>query len=112
MKVGPFKDPKTGKINPDPANTVEALKKQYESAFSTPKEDKIVEDPTSFFNTSDADHPHLADFIFTSEDIEEACKELSADSAVADLSCCWLPHRQQDIITPFCKGKTSKSPVI
>ena len=81
VKVGPFKDPKTGKINPDPANTVEALKKQYESAFSTPKEDKIVEDPTSFFNTSDADHPHLADFIFTSEDIEEACKELSADSA-------------------------------
>ena len=55
--------------------------KQYESAFSTSKVDMIVEDPPCFFSTSDAGHPNLTDFIFTSEDIEEACKELSAESA-------------------------------
>ena len=39
-KVGPFKD-LTGQINPDPINTVEALKKQYSSLFSTPKPEKV-----------------------------------------------------------------------
>ena len=79
-KVGPFKD-STGTINPDPIHTVEALKKQYSSVFSTPKPDKIVPNPAEFFSTSDADHPHLKDIIFGPSDIEDAISELSSDSA-------------------------------
>ena len=60
---------------------MEALKAQYESVFSTPKVDQIVNDPNSFFSTSDADHSHLSDIVFTRKDIEDACKELKADSA-------------------------------
>ena len=80
VKVGPFKD-KSGSINPDPANTVDALKTQYESVFSTPKADKVVLDPESFFSDSPAEHPHLTDVNFTREDLEEACKEISPVSA-------------------------------
>ena len=79
-KVGPFKD-STGTINPDPTYTVEALKKQYSSVFSTPKLDKVVENPAEFFNSSSAEHPHLKNIVFSAKDIEEAIGELSSDSA-------------------------------
>ena len=32
-KVGPFRDPTTGKINQEPMNTAEVLRKQYDSVF-------------------------------------------------------------------------------
>ena len=79
-KVGPFKD-SAGLINPDPIHTVEALKKQYSSVFSTPKPDKIVLNPAEFFASSTAEHPHLKNIIFGPEDIEDAIGELSSDSA-------------------------------
>ena len=79
-KVGPFKDA-NGCINPDLVNTVEVLKDQYSSVFSTPKPDMIVDDPVDFFTSSSAIHEHLTDIILTSEDIEKACNELSSDSA-------------------------------
>ena len=49
--------------------------------FSTPKLDKVVENPAEFFNLSPADHPHLENIVFGLEDIEESIGELSADSA-------------------------------
>ena len=79
-KVGPFKD-KDGQINPDPTHTVNTLLHQYESVFSTPILNKIVENPSDFFNQVNDDIPSLKDLEFSSEDLIEATKEMAADSA-------------------------------
>ena len=60
---------------------MEALLKQYSSVFSTPKAELKVEDPKTFFSDSSAIHPHLKDITFSKDDLEEACNELSSDSA-------------------------------
>ena len=68
-----------GKINPDPANTVNALKAQ--SVFSSPKQDKTVNDAPDFFQPSDTSDSGLKDIEFSKEDIEKACSELSDNAA-------------------------------
>ena len=59
------------------------MRKQYESVFSIPKADQVIHDYHQFFLTDD-DPTGLKDFIFTKEDIQEACKELSSSSAAGD----------------------------
>ena len=79
-KVGPFIDPITKKVNSDPAFTVEALKRQYESVFSDPKPDMVVQDPTAFFSSTER-LTALTDIHFTEDDIQRACADLSSRSA-------------------------------
>ena len=78
--VGPFIDPATGSINPEPSHTVKSMKTQYDSVFSNPKPEKIVSDPGPFYSDTPCE-TSLSDFIFTQEDVEAACSELSARSA-------------------------------
>ena len=56
------------------------MKRQYDSVFSNPKPEKVVNDPVSFYSET-LGTTSLTDFIFTKEDIEIACGELSARSA-------------------------------
>ena len=51
--------------------------------FSTPKLEKILQNPVEFFNSSSTDHSHLEDINFGPDDIEEAIGELSSDSAAS-----------------------------
>ena len=78
--VGPFVDQQTGAINPDPLHTAEIMRNQYESVFSVPKTQSIVSDPGSFYSSTSSDSS-LADIVFTREDIETACNELSSRSS-------------------------------
>ncbi len=84
-KIGPFVDD-TGNINTDPAFTVKALKKQYESVFSVPHPHMNVENPAEFFNTTSTHTSNIGieDVSFTPQDLQDACLELNANSAAGD----------------------------
>ena len=82
-KVGPLLDPETGQLNQDPAFTTTVLRDQYSSVFTQPRAEWIIPDLQQFFSV-DTSRPTgyiLTDFDFTPDDVEYACKELSATSS-------------------------------
>ena len=81
-KVGPFIDPTTNQINPDPLYTAEQLALQYNSVYSTPRANMVVHDANTFFSIADDPaQPTISDVIFTNNDIIQACKEMRSNSA-------------------------------
>ena len=56
------------------------LKNQYESVYSDPVNSMKVTDPSSFFNTSEAEEI-LDNAVFNRDDILEALDKLSSNSA-------------------------------
>ena len=80
-KVGPFLDPTTGKINQEPMNTAEVLRKQYDSVFRPTQPQWSVDDPVEFYKIPKDEQIFFANFTFNHEDIEKACAELKANSA-------------------------------
>ena len=67
----------------DPITIAEALKTQYESAFSTPLPDMLIENPHEFFHSEDSDSEDstICDFECSTDDIKETIKNLSSTSA-------------------------------
>ena len=79
-RIGPFLDPTTGKLTPDTAFTAETLRQQYNSVFSWPRPEWVVKDVGEHFCVGDSANS-LDDIAFTSDDIEEACKELKGSAS-------------------------------
>ena len=82
-KVGPLLDPVSGKLNPDPRFTADALSEQYSNVFTKPRPEWEIPDFAQFFSV-DRSTPTgkiLTDLDFTPDHIEQACAELSATSA-------------------------------
>ena len=78
MGVGPLTDP-DGKRRYDPEEIAEVLRMQYESVFSRPRHEEIINSPAIFFN--DCSEAHLTDVEITREGIEEAIKDVSNNAA-------------------------------
>ena len=62
-----------------PEDIAEALKEQYESVYSTPKEDKKVKDAKEFFKTDE--NAKITDLLVTYEDIKDAIDKLSTNAS-------------------------------
>ena len=83
-KTGPFVDPITGKLNPSSDYASEVLSKLYNSVFSQPRPEWSVQDTKSFFKVEEnmlASMEVLHNIQISEADIEEACKELKANSS-------------------------------
>ena len=92
-RVGPFLD-ESGKPNPSPDFSAEALRQQYNSVFAIPRPAWNVTNFPEHFkagNSDDDSADTLLDTNFGPEDIEKACAELK-DTAAAGLMvyqlCC------------------------
>ena len=59
----------------------ELLKKQYDSVFSTPHQNMIVNDPDTFFPDNEVNTPKLQDITFNEQDIINAINKLSESAA-------------------------------
>ena len=58
-------------------DTAEALRQQYNSVFSKPRPEWTVTDAAGHFScTGEEGETILDDFVFTPDDIEQACSEL------------------------------------
>ena len=79
-KVGPFIDPATGAPNPSPDFAADALRKQYDSVFATPRPAWCVSDFGDHFRHEEGDDS-LSNIDFGPDDIEKACSELKSTSA-------------------------------
>ena len=77
--VGPFLD-NAGNLILQPEDQVDMLKKQYESVFSSPIEAKKVMDPTTFFQSNEAEE-QLDNAVFDRNDIVDALDKFSSNSA-------------------------------
>ncbi|GAB1597390.1 hypothetical protein Ahia01_000015400, partial [Argonauta hians] len=79
--VGPLIDG-DGSLTADPKKMCEALRRQFENAFSSPLKDKLVEDPTMFFSVPcPKESPKIDGFTFGNDDIVEAINEIDSASA-------------------------------
>ena len=72
--------PISNKPNSSPDFAAEALRRQYDSVFATPRPAWTVPNASKHFQVEDDDRS-LNDFKFCPEDIEKACSELSSTSA-------------------------------
>ena len=75
--VGPFL-----KSNGDPieVSEAEALKQQYETVFSDPKEDAKIHNPKEFFSETTNDE-NIGNILFNYQDIRDSIDELSSKAA-------------------------------
>ena len=77
--VGPFVDKKGNIINDKPANT---LQEQYESVWSVPMKEKIINDPDEFFNDNNDDHkPTITNVSIEKVKIRKAIMKLKNNAA-------------------------------
>ena len=74
--IGPLID-SAGNVETDPKTISNMFRKQYESVFSPPLQEKKVTNPSEFFNTSTG----LTDIEFTEDDLINAMMELKNDAA-------------------------------
>lgn len=70
----------TGEKIKEPIKICDALRKQYETVFSTPCEDKVITDPEQFFSNTNI-LPTIQDITFTRMDIVGAIKEIPTNAA-------------------------------
>ena len=77
--IGPLKDSR-GKTLSQPKDIAEELMTQYEGAFSSPRQDKIIHSPCDFFLPDD-DTNSLTDMVFTTTDIQDAIKDIATNAA-------------------------------
>ena len=77
--VGQFLDD-SGNLVTDPQISVDMLKQQYESVYSSPVQSMKIEDPLNFYNINNAVE-QLDNVVFNRNDIIEALEKLSTSSA-------------------------------
>ena len=77
--IGPFID-NNGEVVTNPVTIVEMLRKQYESVFSNPREEKKVSNPQEFFSQNKASE-QLDNIPFDRKDIIDALVHLSSGSS-------------------------------
>ena len=77
--VGPFLDDSWNLVT-DPGVSVDMLKQQYESVYSSPVQSMKIEDPIDFFNINNAEE-QLNNVVFNRNDIIEALEKLSTSLA-------------------------------
>ena len=80
-EVGPLKTEQGKELTSNPQQIADILKMQYESAFSKPKEDKRVVNPTLFFSSIDNERETISDIEFDTADIVKAINEVKTYSA-------------------------------
>ena len=82
-KIGPFINPETGVLEPDPDYSAKILSDQYSSVFNQPRSEWIIPDLEEFFKVDSVQLSGdlLSDVDFTEDDIKSACDELSPKSA-------------------------------
>ena len=80
-KVGPFINKDTKEIISDALEMAEALQTQFCSVFSTPDENKVIENIEEFFNSDPSEQLTLKDITFAEEDIEKAIKQIKPHAA-------------------------------
>lgn len=78
--VGPLRV-QNDRIITEPEEISEALSQHYQSVFSNPVRDKIIQTPIEFFHQGSEPQLILTHIELTTERIEEAIKELSINSA-------------------------------
>ena len=80
-QIGPLKTA-DGTLTKQPKETCQLLREQYNSVFSLPRTNTLIEDPISFFSEDLVHrHPCLTDIEVTVEDIERAIQELKHNAA-------------------------------
>ena len=102
-KVGPFVDPATASPNSSPDYCCQALKDQYDSVFAAPRPQWKVDSLQDHFKvdsqaTDSSDI--LQDIVFTVQDIEKACLQLSSSSAAG-------PDGVPSILLKTCRKQLS-----
>ena len=96
VQIGPLKD--GGKLVENEKEMAEILKKQYDSVFSVPAADKLIQSPTDFFTS---DQLPLQDFDFNENDVSSAIDEISPNSSPG-------PDDIPAILLKKCKESLSK----
>ena len=100
-RVGPFLDD-SGKPNPSPDFSAEALRQQYNSVFATPRPAWTVTNfPDHFKADNSDDNTTLQDICFGPDDIEKACAELKGTAAAG-------PDGVPAILLKTCRKQLSK----
>ena len=74
-------DPTSGMPNGSPDYCCKALQQQYESVFANPRPQWEVNSLEEHFRQEDTATDALSDIVFSREDIEKACQQLSSSSA-------------------------------
>ena len=89
-----------GKCITDSKQMAEILNKQYNSAFSTPRADKKIDNPISFFNEVVTEQ-YMTDIRFNNDDIKAAINKLSPHSSAGpDGFPAILLKKCRDSLTP------------
>ena len=102
-RVGPFLD-ESGKPNPSPDFSAEALRQQYNSVFAIPRPAWNVTNFSEHFkagNSDDDSADTLLDINFGPEDIEKACAELKGTAAAG-------PDGVPALLLKTCRKQLSK----
>ena len=100
-RVGPFLDD-SGKPNPSPDFSAEALRQQYNSVFATPRPAWTVTNfPDHFKADNSDDNTTLQDICFGPDDIEKACAELKGTAAAG-------PDGVPALLLKTCRKQLSK----
>ena len=100
--VGPLTD-QNGRIIKEPADISEALSQHYQSVFSNPVNDKIIEAPLEFFHQGNESTSNLTDIELTTSSIEKAINEMSSNSAAGpdQFPAVLLKNCAKELTTPL-----------
>ena len=98
-KIGPFIDKKGLVINEEPAIT---LQKQFESVWSTPNKEFLIDDSDTFFDHEE-DINYLVNIDFTGDRISKAIDKLKMDAAPGPdgIKPCLLKIFKHELIVPI-----------
>ena len=80
-EVGPLKMSQGSGLTSKPQQIADILKEQYESAFSKPKADKRVTNPSLFFGSTENEREKISDIEFDEADIVKAINNVKTFSA-------------------------------
>jgi hypothetical protein len=98
--IGPLKE-NDGNLTNDTRRIADILNKQYQSAFSNPLINKIVENPNVFFIANNHEVETLSDFIFGESDIVKAIGQINNFSTAG-------PDGWSAILIKNCKTELAK----
>ena len=97
--IGPFLN-QEGDVVTDGVTITEMLKEQYNSVFSSPREDKKVSSPVEFFSINTANE-QLDNIVFDKEDVIDAIDKLNKSSSCG-------PDGVPAIFLKMCKRSLSE----
>ena len=77
-RIGPLLDPQSNTLQNDPKSMADILQQQYSKVFSDPCNPSITKNP---IHNADIPEHEIADFEFSTDDIESAIRQMDSNSA-------------------------------